>query len=85
MGRTASRRHRGRARPAGATLAYTIDGQGRVLAVQDAPPPDTALIRRADAAPPVNAADPRRPVDVGARAAPARLGRAGGPDRGRTA
>ena len=53
MGRTASRRHRGRARPAGATLAYTIDGQGRVLAVQDAPPPDTALIRRADAAPPV--------------------------------
>ncbi len=53
MGRTASRRHRGRARPAGATLAYTIDGQGRVLAVQDAPPPDPALIRRADAAPPV--------------------------------
>jgi len=52
MGRTASRRHRGRARPAGATLAYTSDGQGRVLAVQDAPPPDTAL-RRADAAPPV--------------------------------
>jgi len=53
MGRTASRRHRGRARAAGAPLAYTLDGQGRVRAVQDAPPPDTALIRRADAAPPV--------------------------------
>jgi len=52
MGKTASRRHRGRARPAGALLTYTSDGQGRVLAVQDAPPPDPAL-RRADAAPPV--------------------------------
>ena len=52
MGRTASRRHRGRARPAGTRLTYTSDGQGRVRAVREAPPPDTAL-RRADAAPPV--------------------------------
>ncbi len=38
--------------PAAGTLAYTVDGQGRVLSVREATPPDPA-IARADAAPPV--------------------------------
>ncbi len=38
--------------PAAGTLAYTIDGQGRVLRVREAPPPD-APTARADTPPPV--------------------------------
>ncbi len=36
----------------GGTLAYTVDGQGFVLSVRGATPPDTTLAR-ADATPPV--------------------------------
>jgi len=38
--------------PAAGALAYTVDGQGRVLSVREATPPDPA-IARADAPPPV--------------------------------
>jgi len=38
--------------PAAGTLAYTIDGQGRVLRVREATPPDP-IPARADATPPV--------------------------------
>jgi len=38
--------------PAAGALAYTIDGQSRVLSVREATPPDPA-IARADAPPPV--------------------------------
>ena len=37
---------------AGGSLAYTVDGQGLVLSVREATPPDPA-IARADAPPPV--------------------------------
>ncbi len=37
---------------AGGRLAYTVDGQGRVLSVREATPPDPATAR-ADAAPPI--------------------------------
>jgi len=36
----------------GGTLAYTVDGQGFVLSVREAMPPDTAT-KRTDATPPV--------------------------------
>jgi len=53
---TASRAHTGRVSPGahanGATLAYTVDGQGRVLSLREATPPNRATAR-ADAAPPV--------------------------------
>ncbi len=42
----------GRGGPAAGALAYTVDGQGRVLSVREATPPDPA-IARADAVPPV--------------------------------
>jgi len=67
----------------GGGFAYTIDGQSLVLRVQETSPPDTATARGRPVA--RRAADPRGPADVGAGAAPARLGRAGGDDRGRTA
>ncbi len=38
--------------PSGDGLAYTVDGQGRVLRVREATPPNRATTR-ADAAPPV--------------------------------
>ncbi len=37
---------------AGGSLAYTVDGQGLVLSVREATPPDPATAR-ADAAPPI--------------------------------
>ncbi len=53
---TARRTHTGRVSPAahanGATLAYTVDGQGRVLSVREATPPNRTTTR-ADAPPPV--------------------------------
>jgi len=41
-----------RGRPVAGALAYTVDGQSRVLSVREATPPDPATAR-ADAAPPV--------------------------------
>ncbi len=68
----------------GSAGAYTIDGQGVVLSVQEtSPPPPTPA--RAEAPPPPRVTDPGDPADVGAGGAAARLGRTGGPDRGRTA
>ncbi len=69
--------------PSAGGLAYTVDGQGVVLRVQEASRRvDRAAAGRQGAA---VAAGPRVAANLGALTTPARLGRAGGDDRSRTA
>ncbi len=83
MGPTMTPRRVRQVRGARDALAYTVDGQGLVLTVQEGQPlavspPSGGGVTRPSREPPV-------PADLGAVATPARLGRAGGHDRGRTA